>query len=146
MDALRRALAATADAPGRARLRVRLADVLAAHGDGTAACRELQQAAAEAPASPGLLFAARALAGRLAPDEARALLAAVQAARPAPAAVVTAKPASPGAGPGGGAGPGTTTARDRAPAPLPPPAGRGPAATAGAALRGPAVLPPPPEI
>src|SRR6185295_8991448 len=55
-------------------------------------------------------------------------------ARPAPAAVVTAKPAPPGAGPGGGAGPGTTTAPDRAPAPLPPPAGRGAA-----------VVPPPPE-
>lgn len=77
MDAIRRVLAGTADPAGRGRLRVRLADALTAAGDVTAAAIELKQAAAEAPASVGLLFGARALASRLPPDQARGILAAV---------------------------------------------------------------------
>jgi tetratricopeptide (TPR) repeat protein len=96
MDEIRRALAGTTDAAARVRLRVRLADVLAVHGDGAAASAELKQAVAEAPVSAGLLFAVRALAARLGPEAARALTAAVAAARGEPA--VPTKPAPAGDG------------------------------------------------
>lgn len=77
LNELRRALAGAQDPVERGRLRVRLADALVATGDLSAAAAELKQAAADAPASVGLLFGARALAARLPPAESKALLAAV---------------------------------------------------------------------
>ncbi|HEY4184494.1 MAG TPA: hypothetical protein VGP07_05460 [Polyangia bacterium] len=70
MDDIRRALAATTDPVGRGRIRVRLADALVACGELAAAAAELKQAAAEAPASVGLLFGVRVLSSRLSPAEA----------------------------------------------------------------------------
>jgi Tfp pilus assembly protein PilF len=83
MAELRGALAVTNDAPGRARLRVRLADVLAAAGEVEAAASELERAAGEAPPSAGLLLSAGAVASRLSPEVARVLVDAIAAARTA---------------------------------------------------------------
>ncbi|MES1205350.1 MAG: hypothetical protein ABUS79_05385 [Pseudomonadota bacterium] len=86
VDEIRRALAATLDAPGRARLRIRLADVLSALGDTSAAVVELKQAAAEAPSSAGLLFTAGVVARRLKAEDGDALRLAVSGPRAAASA------------------------------------------------------------
>jgi len=72
IDDIRRRLASTADAGGRARLRLRLADALAVSGDGVAAVTELRRAAAEGPATAGLALAAWVLA-RATPDRSKAV-------------------------------------------------------------------------
>ena len=72
VDDLRLSMAATADEDARARLRVRLVDMLAVLGDAPAALAELKQAA-EGPASAGVLLALRAAAPLLPPDQVRQL-------------------------------------------------------------------------
>ena len=82
IEDIRRTLTTTTEAGARSRLRVRLADVLSALGDVELALGELRQAAAEAPPSGGLMFAVRALAPRLSPEQAASLRAAARAGRP----------------------------------------------------------------
>jgi len=77
LEAIRRSLASTSDPAGRGRLRVRLADALTAAGDLAAAVTELKQAAAEAPATVGLVFGARSLVARMPPEAGQDLLAAL---------------------------------------------------------------------
>ena len=96
VDDIRRALAATADAAARARLRVRLADMLSALGDTASGVAELKQAAAEAPPTAGLLLAVRFVVPQLSADEAESLWAVVRpdrlAKRPATASVSGGRP------------------------------------------------------
>src|SRR5262245_23257245 len=83
MDRLRAELAATEDPAGRARLRVRLAEVMAAGGDLEAAASELKRAAVDAPPSAGLLLSAGAVVARLPAAAAAELREAIATARPA---------------------------------------------------------------
>jgi tetratricopeptide (TPR) repeat protein len=79
---LHRRLSTTTDQTARARLRVRLADLLSAKGDRVSAVAELRQAAAEGPISAGLLLAARIVAAHLPVAQADALTTALNAKRP----------------------------------------------------------------
>ena len=120
IEEIRRSLTTTTDVAARARLRVRLADVLSALGEVDVAAVELRQAAVEAPPSAGLMFAVRALAPRLRPEEAASLRAAARAGRPsaAPAAPrPRARRSTSGEPPLGAA---ASVAAAPAPVPLPP--------------------------